>query len=279
MGQNKDNTLEYLRDACDEMKQMVGKVGPDGTPGLLDAWTSEDYFNVLNDNLESFTEYTMTQPFFKDKHYSCLYEVYQQGNPLFMYCLMTFLTEKLINGCVTNITATNPDDAVLTFDDKDALLTTTVKDDEKENKKQLVNTVIQAMERKRSLKEFLNNLEDYKQYRNDIDECILHVFDFDKIHRTMELLNWRWCEWTDEDYETHTDSVPSAYGIRDQLINDIKGMEKWIDSHPDATEYYLSCGGIEIHMRMVEDLDSEDDYENQVRLTIRFILEDFDNAM
>ena len=279
MGQNKDNTLEYLRDACNEMKQMVSKPGPDGTPGLLDAWTSEDYFNVLNDNLESFDEYIMTHPFFKDSHYSCLYEVYQQENFLFMYCLLTFLTEKLVNGCVGNITVTDPDDAVLTFDDKDTLLTTAVKDDEKENKKQLVNTVIQAMERKRSLKEFLNNLEDYKQYRNDIDECILHVFDFDKIHRTMELLDWRWCEWMDEDYETHTDSVPSAYGIRYQLISDIKGMEKWIDSHPDATEYYLSCGGIEIHMRMVEDLDSEDDYENQVRLTIRFILEDFDNAM
>lgn len=147
-----------------------------------------------------------------------------------------------------------------------------------QNKKEFIKEVMSGIERKKSLKDFFDDLESYKQFRNDVDNCLLYM-DFNKIHRTMKMLHWTWCSWIDSDFNDHSGSVPSAFGIRENVKSKIEEMEKWINENPTESHYNTSSGGIEIDMHMVCDPDEKDDYEGQVRFSVKFVLEEFDNGM
>lgn len=145
------------------------------------------------------------------------------------------------------------------------------------NKKEFVNEVVNGIPRKKSLCDFLNDNTSYNQFRDDIEECLLFL-EYDKIHKAMKCLDWRWVYWEDKDGEEYQWEVPSVYAIKYFVKNLIEDMKKWIYSHPKAEEYFAGTGGFEVHMYMVHDNESPDDYDNQVRLVIRFVLEQYDNG-
>lgn len=147
-----------------------------------------------------------------------------------------------------------------------------------ENKKEFIKEVMRGVERKKSLKEYLDDFTSYKQFRDDVEQCLLYM-DFNKIHRVMKMLRWTWHSWTDEDFNVHHGSVPSAFGIRENVKTLIEGVEKWINENPQEDSYNVSTGGFEIDIHMVYDPDAEDDYEGQVRFSVKFVLEEFDNGM
>ena len=59
--------------------------------------------------------------------------------------------------------------------------------------------------------------EHYKMARNRIDQIMLD-FDFEMVHRIMEMMNWRWASWVDEECNTHEDEIPSVYAIRSEAL-------------------------------------------------------------
>ena len=147
-----------------------------------------------------------------------------------------------------------------------------------ENKKEFIKEVMRGVERKKSLKEYFDDIVSYKQYRDDVDRCLLYM-DFNKIHRIMKMLRWTWYSWTDGDFNVHHGSVPSAFGIRERVKALIESAEKWINENPQEDSYNVSTGGFELNIYMVYDPETDDDYANQVRFSIKFVPESFDNAM
>ncbi len=252
--------------ACDEYKRMVSRPGPDATAGLLDKWSVSDFYNTVIDNEEEFKNDILNHPFFKDDCES-LSDAYNKKHSLFIYCLQTFLSKKLLFGFVgittTTDTTTEPID--------------TVKDEETENKKEFIKEVMEGVEKKKSLAEFFDDPRSYRQYRDDVDNCLLHM-NWDKIHKVMKALKWKWFRWNDEFGDVHNNTVPSVYGIREFAIGMIKRMEDFITQHPEQTNYRSGCGGFEIEMWMCNE-DDIDDYEHQVRFVLRFVAEQYDNGM
>ncbi len=241
--------------ACDEYKMMVSTPGPDGSPGLLDKWSVDDFFNTVIDNEEEFKNEILNHPFFEDKNYESLCDVYNNDRSLFLYCLQVFLNEKLLvqDGKVTPYF-----------------------DEEIENKKEFIKEVMEGVEKKKTLKDFLTDPRSYKQFRDDIERCLLYT-DWEKIHRVMKKLKWKWRSWIDNEYNEHTNTVPSAFGIRENASDLIKNVEEWIMDHPDAKEYFTSTGGFEIEMRIYD--DEVDDYDHRVKFIVRFVVEQFENGM
>lgn len=253
---------------------MVHQSGPDGTPGLNDKYSVDDFYKAINDNFNEFKKEILEHPFFKDLNAKSIVDVYEQSKVLFMYCLHHFIDHKI--GFIHEFSLTGSDN------NRSAIMANTTDDSTESyiNKKEFIKEVMNGVSRKLYLKEFFDDLTSYKQFRDDVDNCLLYM-DFEKIHQTMELLDWHWYKWVDEWGDEQESSVPSVYGIREKLICDIKNMEEWINEHPESDYYYTSCGGFEIDMRVCE-VDKEtdpDDYQHRVRFRTRFILEEFDNGM
>ena len=152
--------------------------------------------------------------------------------------------------------------------------------EEKENKKQLIKEVMEGIERKKTLKDFFDDPRSYKQYRDDRENCMIHT-DWDKIHRTMKLLKWKWYKWVDEFGDEHLYTVPSVFGIKEHVLDALRDMEKYIMEHPDTTCYCTGTGGFEYEIRVCdpENDDDPDDYMHRVRFIIRFVVEEFDNGI
>lgn len=250
--------------ACDEYKRMVSRPGPDATAGLLDKWSVSDFYNTVVDNADEFKNDILNHPFFKDICES-LSDAYNKKHSLFIYCLQTFLSKKLLFGFV-GITTT----------DTTAEPVDTVKDEETENKKEFIKEVMEGVEKKKSLKDFLTDPRSYKQWRDDVERCLLYT-DWEKIHRVMKKLKWKWHSWIDNEYNEHNGTVPSVFGIRENVSDLIKKVEEWIMNHPDAEEYFTSTGGFEIEMKIYD--DDVDDYDHRVKFIVRFVVEQFDNGM
>jgi len=152
--------------------------------------------------------------------------------------------------------------------------------EDKENKKQFIKEVMEGIERKKTLKEFLDDPRSYKQYRDNVQECLLYT-DWERIHRVMKCLKWKWARWVDEFGDVHNNTVPTVFGIREQVIDIIHSAEEWIKKHPEEDHYMTGTGGFECEMSVCEsDNDSDpDDYEHRVRFVVRFVLEEFDNGI
>lgn len=256
-----DKDYEIINRLSLEYKEAVGKPGPDGTPGLNDIYSAEDFRITIMSNLSEFKDYVIKHPFFKDKLYLCLEDVYNKDHVLLMYLFQTFFNEKKSQG------NDNPP-----ADD--------TKDEEKENKKQFIKEVMDGIERKKTLKEFLDDPRSYQQYRDDIQSCLLYT-DWEKIHRAMKCLKWKWAKWVDEYGDVHHNTVPSVYGIRENVIDELKRMYEWIKEHPEADRYMAWTAGFEYEIRVCnpEDDSDPDDYEHRVRFIVRFVLEYYDNGM
>lgn len=153
-------------------------------------------------------------------------------------------------------------------------------EEEKQNKKDFIKEVMEEVQdTKKSLYDFLIDRDSYKQFRDCCDNAFFEI-DFDKIHRAMKVLNWTWCTWVDFDYNEHTGTVPSVFGIKQKLREYLITFEKWVMKNPERKAYFTSCGGWEIEAK-VEDYnpDLPDDWDNRVYFNIRFVLESFDNCI
>ena len=66
-----------------------------------------------------------------------------------------------------------------------------------------------------------------------IDEC-MDWFDFEKVHRTMTLLDWSWISV----------GVPDKGDIKSKARKYLKEAVNGLDANPDYPEYQISSGGI-----------------------------------
>lgn len=70
-----------------------------------------------------------------------------------------------------------------------------------------------------------------RPYEQQIDE-IMNWFDFDRVHRTMVALNWKWA-----DCET---GVPEVGHIRERALALLREVVEQGDGHQ---QYYIETGG------------------------------------
>lgn len=261
-----------IRQACKEYKSMVATNGPDGLPGLLNTWTLEQYYDTVTKNIDEFTKLVLEHPFFDGKGYKSLVDVYEREKSLFLYCLQNFLNDKFIGSLVS----TSPIGGTIEVNPETMEPIDTTKDEETENKKEFIKEVMEGVEKKKTLKDFLTDYRSYKQFRDDVERCLLYT-DWEKIHRVMKNLKWKWHSWIDNEYNEHTNTVPSVFGIRENVSSLIKRMEEWIMNHSDDEEYFTSTGGFEIEMKIYD--DEVDDYDHRVKFIVRFVVEQYDNGM
>ncbi len=256
-----DKDYEIINRLSLEYKDLVGKLGPDGTPGLNDIYSAEDFLHTVAPRIEEFKDWVLGHPFFEGIGYKTLEDVYKEEHALLIYLFQTFFDEKKKQ-------------------DNNDVSVDNMKDEEKENKKQFIKEVMDGIERKTTLKEFLDDPRSYQQYRDDIQSCLLYT-DWEKIHRAMKCLKWKWAKWVDEYGDVHHNTVPSVYGIRENVIDELKRMHEWIKEHPKADRYMAMTAGFEYEIRVCdpEDNSDPDDYEHRVRFIVRFVLEYYDNGM
>ena len=97
------------------------------------------------------------------------------------------------------------------------------------------------------------------KHKRSID-VILHCFDFEKVHKTMTLLNWKWSNLNGNV------GVPSIQEIKQEA-------ERLLISAADSSneEYYMACGGLEAHKFdgnffelkfVVTEWDNSEEFEN-----------------
>ena len=274
-------------DACITYKDLVSKNGPDGTPGLNNIYDVKDFYKVIIDNIDEFREYILNHPFFIDKYDECddIIPIYEKENSLFIYCMQVFLNKKFGNGLEgidDNIiidpieipTEIVTDAAINT---KKEYVSPECECEELKNKKEFVKEVLEGVEHKKTLKEFLSDPRSYRQFRDDVDRCLLYM-DWEKIHRVMKKLKWKWSKWIDNEFNEHTNTVPSVFGIKDHVYDMIKRMEDWILEHGDDDRYLCGTGGFEYEMYICKESDV-DDYYHRVRFVVRFVVEQFDNGL
>lgn len=154
-------------------------------------------------------------------------------------------------------------------------------DEEKENKKTFIKEVMEGVEKKKSLKDFLTDLRSYKQFRDDIEHVIMYM-DWAKIHKAMKTLNWVWCSWTDFEGNEHYNTTPNEYAIKSNVLKQIHDMEDWIMDNGESSHYLSGTGGFEYEMWVCDEGyedSTTDDYNNRVRLVVRFVLDQYDNGM
>lgn len=127
---------------------------------------------------------------------------------------------------------------------------------------------------KKKVKDYIQTLEGYKQFRNKVDDILLN-FDFEKVHQVMSELDWVWATWEDEEGDTHHSEVPSVYALRWLAY---KLLTESVEKGPTGT------GGFEVKCYVYDLVDEDgvpyapdepDDFEHSVCLDLRFIVESF----
>lgn len=91
--------------------------------------------------------------------------------------------------------------------------------------------------------------ERYKLVRDRIDEILVN-FDFEKVHRIMELLDWTWSSWIDEEGDVHEEEIPSVYALRCEAL---RLMKESLDEGEG-----ISTGGFRVNFQDNNDWFGED---------------------
>jgi hypothetical protein len=271
-----------IRQASDLYKKEVHKIGPDGTPGLNDIYTADEFYETVVDNIDEFRKEIMEHPFFANIKANDILDVYEQSDALFMYCFQVFINAKIHYRIASkgDITDVGEDSGTITapkVEDNAIIAKGPEESEDKQNKKDFIKEVMTGVPRKKALKDFFDDLTSYKQFRDDFDKAMFYM-DWDKIHRVMKKLKWKWIHWKDEEGDVHENTVPSIYGIKEFVIDMVKRMEDDIRVHPEQTQYICCCGGFEVEMWMCNEENDPDDYEHQIRFVIRFVVEQYDNC-
>jgi len=136
------------------------------------------------------------------------------------------------------------------------------------NKKDFINIL---MNDKYTFKSVLNDPDGCERFYRDINNFLLYT-DFDKIHKTMESLDWTWFRWIDILGDEHNDEVPSVFAIKEaaiKLIDEFIGLVK-SDTIYNDNEYHGGTGGWHLRCNVYED-------EPKIYFNLSFVLEDFSN--
>ena len=114
---------------------------------------------------------------------------------------------------------------------------------------------------------------------NDINE-ILDDFDFEKVHKVMETLDWKWylADYEDEDEELR---VPTANEVRKRARSEMTSLITQMAEEGETTGF-SNGGGIEVTVEVIKDEvrklafgeDAPDDFKHSVELKLRFIVEE-----
>ena len=125
---------------------------------------------------------------------------------------------------------------------------------------------------KKKVKDYIQTIEGYKQFRDKVDEILLH-FDFEKVASVMEFLNWKWASWEDEEGDEHYNEVPTAFALRQVAYKLLV----------DAVERGMGgSGGFNVKCYVYDlvdengvpyDPDEPDDFEHSVCLDLSFTVE------
>lgn len=118
----------------------------------------------------------------------------------------------------------------------------------------------------KSVQDYIKTLGGYKQFRDKVDSILLN-FDFEKVHKIMETLNWTWASWKDEYETTHISEVPSVYALKQQAYRLLR----------DAVEKgFGGTGGFEVKCYVYEEAGQDgdpDDFGHSVHLSLSFCVE------
>ena len=133
--------------------------------------------------------------------------------------------------------------------------------------------VLDEIPAKKTVKDYISTVEGYKQFRDRVDEIILH-FDFQKVHDVMEMLDWKWASWYDEAEDQHMNEVPSVYALR------IRAYQMLLDA---VEKDCGASGGFEVRTYVYDLYDENgnpyspedpDDFEHSVHLSLKFVVEE-----
>ena len=239
-------------------------------------YSVDDLVDIIKSNFDDYWKCIKRHSFFEDTVFNDLNELWECSSTLLIYFTKEFLDDHI--GKQNNITSVYDGDNFIEVN-PETLEPISIEED-KENKKQFIKEVMEGVEKKKTLKDFLDDPRSYKQFRDNIEDILMYI-DWGKIHETMKNLQWTWASWEDFEANEHYNSTPDEYGLKEEVLHRIHEMEEWINEHPDATEYRTGTGGWEYEMRVCdpEDENDPDDYNNRVRFIVRFVLEQCDNGI
>lgn len=126
---------------------------------------------------------------------------------------------------------------------------------------------------KKRVKDYISTPEGYKQFRDKVDQILLH-FDFEKVQKVMKTLNWTWYCWTDELDNSHCGEVPSLFALRQTAY---KLLLEAVEN-----EESTGIGGFEVQCYVYDNFTDEegtptcpeypDDFEHSVCLNLQFVV-------
>lgn len=262
-----EDEIPVIRQASNDYKTMVSKPDHSGEPGLNNKFEALDFYSIVADNMDDFRIYILGHNLLEKYGYKSIKQAFEESYALFMYCFQEFINSHTGVGltAIKSLSSTN-------------MIVDTI-DEDKENKKEFLKEVMEGIEPKKYLKDFLDDPRSYKQFLKDVQNAMFYI-DFDKIHRVMKKLKWTWCYWEDEAGDVHRDEIPTAFALRETVIQQLNEMEMWINEHPEDTWYRVGTGGFEYEAWVCDHEDDEpDDYDHRVRLVIRFVAEQYDGGM
>jgi len=126
----------------------------------------------------------------------------------------------------------------------------------------------------KTIKDYLSTTEGVCQMWEKINN-VLDQFDFEKVHRVMEFLEWEWASGARKDdsiiYEHEEMRIPTVQEMicaaRRLLVSAIKDETSW------DTGGFRATAKIE----RSEDEDSPDDFTHSVTVSLEFVLEEIDD--
>lgn len=116
----------------------------------------------------------------------------------------------------------------------------------------------------KTIDDYISTPEGERQMLDCIKE-IMNTIDFQKIHDTMEALDWHW-------YFTG-DQVPTIKQIKENLLNLL--CELFEDRCNE-----ISSGGFTMSYKIYEPMDNEpDDFNHCVEVRVYFAVEEYNNML
>lgn len=106
-----------------------------------------------------------------------------------------------------------------------------------------------------------------KRFQKEVDDALEH-FNFEKVHKTMQLLDWKWCH-------------PGENGARVPSLDEIKKRAKEIlqeaaeSAAMSKGEYLVGTGGFRAEAQYYP---KETDKKSFLWVRLAFVLEDWDNC-
>ena len=259
---------DIIKNICKKYKEAVSQNGPDGTPGLNNVYSEDEMYDIVMKNYDKYNNMVVYSALCEGKGYTDINDLKEDELWIAMYYLGVLLNEIRFNN-----------HGYIKTEPVENRATISVEED-KENKKEFIKEVMAGIERKKTLRDFLTDPRSYKQFRNEVDRCLLYM-DWSKIHAVMEALDWTWCRWIDNEGDEHYDSTPSVFGIQEHVYDMIKRMEDWILEHGDTPRYLSGTGGFDYEMWVCdpEDENDPDDFDHRIRFVVRFVAEQYDTGM